>query len=112
MTNTLRMHIVNFSQKETETFFWCWERFKELLVAYPHHGYETWKVISFFYEGLTSQMRQFVEMMFNGEFMNKDPEEAWDYFDVVAKNVQSWDKTNGLEKPKLTTNLREQYIFS
>ena len=38
-----------------------------------------------------SPMRQFVEMMCNGEFMNKEAEEAWDYFDELAKNAQSWD---------------------
>ena len=47
-TNTLRRNIMNFSQKENETFSQCWERFKELLLASPHHGYETWRVISFF----------------------------------------------------------------
>jgi hypothetical protein len=35
-------------------------------------------------------MRQFVEMMCNGEFLNKDPNEAWEYFDHLAENAQSW----------------------
>lgn len=99
-TNTLRRNIMNFSQKENETFFRCWERFKELLLTCPHHGYETWRVISFFYDGLSSEMRQFVEMMCNGEFMDKDPEEAWDYFDFLAENSQSWNSTNNPEEMK------------
>uniref|UniRef100_A0A2N9GKN7 Retrotransposon gag domain-containing protein n=1 Tax=Fagus sylvatica TaxID=28930 RepID=A0A2N9GKN7_FAGSY len=37
-TNTLRKNIMHFSQKENETFFQCWERFKDLLLACPHHG--------------------------------------------------------------------------
>jgi hypothetical protein len=41
----------------------------------------------FFYEGLMSQMRQFVEMMCNGEFLNKNPNEAWQYFDQLAENA-------------------------
>ena len=93
-TNTLRRNIMNFSQKENETFFQCWERFKELLLTCPHHGYETWCTISFFYEGRTSQMCQFVEMMCNGEFLNKHPEEAWDYFEQLSENAQSWDNTD------------------
>lgn len=40
-TNTLRWNIMNFSQKENETFFQCWEQFKELLLSCLHHGYET-----------------------------------------------------------------------
>ena len=71
-TNMLRRLIMNFAKKEDETFFQCWERFKDLLNICPHHGYKIWCVIRFFYEGLTSPMRQFVEMMCNGEFMNKE----------------------------------------
>ena len=82
---------MNFAQKEDDSFFQCWEKFKDLLNACPHHGYEIWRVISFFYEGLTSPMRQFVEMMCNKEFMNKEAKEAWDYFDELAENAQSWD---------------------
>ena len=80
---------MNFSQKDNETFYQCWERFKDLLSACPHHGYKTWHIISFFYEILTLKMRQFVEMMCNGEFLDKDPDEVFDYFNLLAKNAQS-----------------------
>lgn len=49
-------------------------------------------------------MRQFVEMMCNGEFMNKDPDEAFDYFDLLAENAQSWDTTDTLDRSKPSTN--------
>jgi hypothetical protein len=45
-------------------------------------------------------MRQFVEMMCNGEFMNKAPDEAWDYFDLLAENAQDWDTTEKIDKAK------------
>ena len=45
-------------------------------------------------------MRQFVEMMCNGEFMNKEPEEAWDYFNMLAENAQTWDTSDKVENPK------------
>jgi hypothetical protein len=67
-------------------------------------------VISFFYDGLTSNMRQFVEMMCNGEFMNKAPDEAWDYFDLLAQNAQVWDTTEGLIRQNLNPILGEVYI--
>ncbi|XP_042953573.1 uncharacterized protein LOC122290102 [Carya illinoinensis] len=82
---------MNFAQKETETFYQSWEKFKDLLNACPHHGYENWRIISFFYEGLQPKMRQFVETMCNGEFFNKEPEEAFEYFDYLSENAQSWD---------------------
>ena len=75
-TNTLRKNIMHFSQRENETFFQCWERFKDLLLACPHHGYDTWRVISFLYDGISLNVRQFVEMMCNGEFMSKTLDDA------------------------------------
>lgn len=54
-------------------------------------------------------MHQFVEMMCNCEFLNKDLEEAWDYFDQLAENAQSWDNIDQSErsdktKPNVMTN--------
>jgi hypothetical protein len=69
-TNTLKRQIMNFVQKENETFYQCCERFKDLLNSFPHHSYEICCTINFLYEGLMPQMRQFVSMMCNGEFLN------------------------------------------
>ena len=44
--------------------------------------------------------------MCNGEFMNKEPEEAWDYFDMLAENAQTWDTADRAEKPKATPTAR------
>ena len=76
-----------------------------MLNACPHHGYETRCIISFFYETLTPKMRQFVEMMCNGELLNKDSNEAFDYFDLLTENAQSWDTTDTLDRSRASTNL-------
>ncbi|CAK9151637.1 unnamed protein product [Ilex paraguariensis] len=39
-------------------------------------------------------------MMCNGEFLNKDPDEALDYFDTLAQNAQSWDITDPTDVPR------------
>ena len=57
-------------------------------------------------------MRQFVEMMCNGEFMSKSPDDAWHYFDLLAENAQVWETTNTIERAKLGPSLREVYIIS
>lgn len=36
--------------------------------------------------------------------MNKDPDEAWDHFDLLAENAKSRDKTEGIKKPKPMSN--------
>ncbi|XP_028093765.1 uncharacterized protein LOC114293847 [Camellia sinensis] len=60
--------------------------------------------LNFFYESLTPQIREFVEMMSNGEFLNKDPEEAFRYFDLLAKNAQSSDTTEPLTNSNKTNS--------
>ena len=32
-----------------------------------------------------------VEMMCNGTFENKDPDEAMNFLDLLAENAQNWD---------------------
>ena len=48
-------------------------------------------------------MRQFVEMMCNGEFMSKNSDKAWSYLDMLAENAQSWDtsdKSSNIKPPQ------------
>ena len=63
--NALKRKFLIFSQKESETLYQAWKRFKDLLNLCPHHGYESWRIVIYFYEGLTNKERQFVEMMCN-----------------------------------------------
>ena len=85
------MAISKFSPKKNENFYKCWERYKELLNACPHHDHETWSIVSYFYESLTLSMRIFVETMCNGQFFSKNPEEALLYFDQIAEGPQNWN---------------------
>ncbi|XP_022859157.1 uncharacterized protein LOC111379951, partial [Olea europaea var. sylvestris] len=96
-TNALKRQIQNFSQKTNEAYFQCLERFKDLLNTCPHHGFEKWRTISFFYEGLTPETKQFVETMCNGEFLDKDPDEALEFLDHLAENSQSWQTIKPIE---------------
>ncbi|KAL5766048.1 hypothetical protein ACOSP7_016665 [Xanthoceras sorbifolium] len=89
-TNNLKRQISTFSQKDSETLYQAWERFKELLNMCPHHGYENWRIVSYFYEGLTPRERQFIEMMCNGDFLLKDPDEAIDYLNDLAEKAHTW----------------------
>jgi hypothetical protein len=70
-----------------------------LLNTCLYHGFETWRLVSHFYEGLTPKDRQMVELMCNGTFKNKDPHEAMEYLDLLAENVQNWDTTGTYEAP-------------
>ncbi|KAL6333924.1 hypothetical protein AAG906_039337 [Vitis piasezkii] len=47
----------------------CWERYMEAINACPHHGFDTWLLVSYFYDGMSSSMKQLLETMCGGDFM-------------------------------------------
>ncbi|GFZ11139.1 hypothetical protein Acr_22g0005370 [Actinidia rufa] len=76
------------------------ELFEEIVI--PHHGFTVSQLVSSFYEGLTFEQRQFVEALSNGRFLSKTPEEAWDYFDELAANNQTWEMAGTTEPTRAT----------
>ncbi|RVW59031.1 Retrovirus-related Pol polyprotein from transposon 17.6 [Vitis vinifera] len=66
-TNGLKRQISNFSAKENEKFYECWERYMEAINACPHHGFDTWLLVSYFYDGMSSSMKQLLETMRSGK---------------------------------------------
>ncbi|KAL6346948.1 hypothetical protein AAG906_006008 [Vitis piasezkii] len=96
-TNGLKRQISNFLAKENEKFYECWERYMEAINACPHHGFDTWLLVSYFYDGMSSIMKQLLETMCEGDFMSKNPEEAMDFLSYVAKVSRGWDEPNARE---------------
>ncbi|KAL6324780.1 hypothetical protein AAG906_018307 [Vitis piasezkii] len=96
-TNGLKRQISNFSTKENEKFYECWERYMEAINACPHHGFDTWLLVSYFYDGMSSSMKQLLETMCGGDFMSKNPEEAMDFLSYVAEVSREWDEPNARE---------------
>ncbi|RVW27093.1 hypothetical protein CK203_098972 [Vitis vinifera] len=93
-TNGLKRQISNFSAKENEKFHECWERYMEAINACPHHGFDTWLLVSYFYDGMSSSMKQILETMCGGDFMSKNPEEAMDFLSYVSEVTRGWDEPN------------------
>ncbi|KAL6310788.1 hypothetical protein AAG906_017237 [Vitis piasezkii] len=100
-TNSLKRKISNFSAKENEKFYECWERYMEAINAYPHHGFDTWLLVSYFYDGMSSSMKQLLETMCGGDFMSKNPEEAMDFLSYVAEVSRGWDEPHRGEVGKM-----------
>ena len=57
----------------------------EALNACPHHGFNTWLLVSYFYDGISLAMKQFLETMCRGYFLSKNPEEALDFLNYVVE---------------------------
>jgi hypothetical protein len=96
-TNAFKRQISTFEQRESESLYQVWERFKDLLSLCPHHGYESWHTVSCFYEGLLPRDHQFVEMMCNGEFLQKDHDEAIEYLIHLAEKAHTWTGPSAIE---------------
>jgi hypothetical protein len=101
-TNSFKRQIIIFTQKPGETFYQCWDMYRDLLNTCPHHGFDTWRLVSYFYEGLTLRDRQMVELMCNGTFEDKDRNEAMEYLDLLVENMQNWDTIGTYEAPSKT----------
>nr|CAN59874.1 hypothetical protein VITISV_035142 [Vitis vinifera] len=100
-TNGLKRQISNFSAKENVKFYECWERYMEAINACPHHGFDTWLLVSYFYDGMSSSMKQLLETMCGGDFMSKNPDEAMDFLSYVAEVSRGWDEPNKGEVGKM-----------
>ncbi|RVW83879.1 hypothetical protein CK203_042122 [Vitis vinifera] len=103
----IRPHIVpllpNFHGMESENPYSHIKEFEEVygaINACPHHGFDTWLLVSYFYDGMSSSMKQILETMCGGDFMSKNPEEAMDFLSYVAEVSRGWDEPNSREKGK------------
>ena len=77
-TNGLKRQITNFVVMENEIFYACWESYLEATNVCPHHRFDTWMLVSHFYEGMSSAINQLLEIMCGGDFISQSPDEALD----------------------------------
>ncbi|RVW63877.1 hypothetical protein CK203_055701 [Vitis vinifera] len=75
--------------------------YMEAINACPHHGFDTWLLVRYFYDGMSSSMKQLLETMCGGDFMSKNPEEAMDFLSYVAGVSRGWDEPNKGEVGKM-----------
>ena len=77
------------------------------LNACPHHGFDTWLLVSYFYDGMSPSMKQLLETMCGGDFLSKNSEDAMDFLNYVAEEYKGWNEPNPREiermRPQLST---------
>ena len=57
----------------------------EVLNVCSHHGFDTWLLVSYFYDGISSAIKQVLETMCGADFLSKNPEEALDFLSYVVE---------------------------
>ncbi|KAL6316627.1 hypothetical protein AAG906_019534 [Vitis piasezkii] len=96
----IRPHIVpllpTFHGMESENPYSHIKEFEEVYMeainACPHHGFDTWLLVSYFYDGMSSSMKQILETM------------SMDFLSYVAEVSRGWDEPNSREKGKFPLN--------
>jgi len=89
-TAKLRDQITRFNQKDGESLYDAWERFKEMLRLCPHHGLEKWLIVHTFYNGLSYTTKVTVDAAAGGALMNKNYTEAYALIEDMAQNHHQW----------------------
>ena len=100
-TNNLNRQIYTFAAQDGERFYQCWERFMETISACPHHGFDTWMLVNHFYDGMSPPMKQLLETMCRGDFLNKHSDQAMDFLNYVAETSKAWDEPSPREAERL-----------
>ncbi|XP_045802133.1 uncharacterized protein LOC123895695 [Trifolium pratense] len=89
-TAMLRAQINGFRQKEGESLFEAWERYKDMMRLCPHHGLEQWLIIHTFYNGLLYNTRLTINAAAGGALMDKPYQEATQLIENMAQNHYQW----------------------
>ncbi|KAL6327267.1 hypothetical protein AAG906_017824 [Vitis piasezkii] len=79
--------------------------FKEMVVAYPHHGFDNWMLVSYFYEGMSPPMKQLLETISWEEPIVKEPPRDRIGNNTKASRVYTFPKSLDAQA-KITTIIR------
>jgi len=89
-TASQRNQITSFIQREDETLYEAWERFKDILRLCSHHGLQKWMVVQTFYNRVTQPVRSMIDAAAGGTLMSKTEEEAYNLIEEMALNNYQW----------------------
>ncbi|KAL5779463.1 hypothetical protein ACOSQ2_010200 [Xanthoceras sorbifolium] len=87
-TTELRSKIATFTQRDGDLFYEAWDRFKLLLIQYPHHGFLLELQNQFFYDGLTLNCHAMVDDTTKGTMTEKTMKEIYELFEILGANSQ------------------------
>ena len=89
-TASIRQANNGFHQMEGETLYSYVERFKDLLIQCPYHGFEKIRLVQIVYEGMDYPTKQMVKSFCSGNFTQKIADDAWTFLEETAENTLQW----------------------
>nr|GEY70278.1 hypothetical protein [Tanacetum cinerariifolium] len=118
-TTNLRNEILNFQQKFDESFHEAWERYKDLLRTYSHHGFTELHQLDTFYNALNPADQDSLNVAAGGNLLEKSPQDALTIIEnkskvrnsrskPIASLVNAYDNHSSSELAKLTHAVNQQ----
>ncbi|XP_062099764.1 uncharacterized protein LOC133805600 [Humulus lupulus] len=98
----LRNEITSFQQLDEESLYEAWERFKEFLCKFPHHGIPHSIQMETFYNGLNAHTRMVVDASANGALLAKS------YNEWPTSRLSTGRKVAGIHDVDAITSLAAQ----
>jgi len=86
-------------QKDGESLYDAWERFKEMLRICSHHGLEKWLIVHTFYNGLSYTNKMTVDAAAGGALMNKNYTATYALIEDMAQNHYQWTNERAMTDP-------------
>ena len=85
LTSERRMEIIVFKQREDESLYIAWERFKRMLKRCPMHRIDLKNQMDIVYHSLNDTSKGIIDASCCGAFKRKSVEEARDLIEDLAK---------------------------
>jgi len=82
--------ITRFTQRDGESLYDAWERFKVMLRLCPHHGLEKWLIVHNFYNGLLYTTKMTFDAAAGGALMNKNCIATYALIEDMTQNHYQW----------------------
>ncbi|GJY02706.1 reverse transcriptase domain-containing protein, partial [Tanacetum coccineum] len=92
-TTNLRNEITRFQQRIDETFYEAWDRFNDLLQAWPHHGFSELHKLDTFYNALNTNDQDSLNSAAGGNFLDKMPRDCLRIIESKSKVCNSRNKS-------------------
>ena len=80
-----RGEIIVFKQREDESLYTTWERFKRLLKRCPMHGIDLTTQMDILYHAMNYASKGIIDASCYGAFIRRNAEEAWKLIEDLAK---------------------------
>nr|GEU39651.1 reverse transcriptase domain-containing protein [Tanacetum cinerariifolium] len=99
-TTNLRNEILNFQQRFDESFHQAWDRYKDLIRAYPHHGFTELHQLDTFYNALNPADQDSLNAATGGNLLERRTQDVL----TIIENKSKMNTASTLRSGPLPSN--------